>query len=243
MERILLIDDEQHILDVVEYILKENGFETVAALDGDTALELYRKDPPDLAVLDLNLPGLSGLDLFREMKRLAAGVPIIMLTSRGDEIDRILGLEIGADDYVTKPFSPRELAARVRAVLRRTGNRNLSGKKIIIRQGPLVIDSDSYILTYFGEQVLLPRQEFRLITSLAHYPARVFTRENLMERIYERMSFVADRSIDACVKRVRGKLREVHPDLDPIRTVYGIGYKLNEELSHIIFPPPIITSG
>ena len=230
MQRILLIDDEQHILDVVEYILKENGFETITALDGDTALELYRKDIPDLVVLDLNLPGLSGLDLFREMKHLAPDLPIIMLTSRSDEIDRILGLEIGADDYVTKPFSPRELAARVRAVLRRTGNRSLPGGDTVIRHGPLVIDSESYILTYFGDRILLPRQEFRLLAALAHYPARVFTRENLMDRIYEGMSFVTDRSIDACVKRVRAKLKEVNPDLDPIQTVYGIGYKLNQEL-------------
>ena len=227
MERLLLIDDEQHILDVVEYVMKEHGFETVTALDGDTALELYRNDRPDLVVLDLNLPGLSGLDLFREMKLLAPDIPIIMLTSRGDEIDRILGLEIGADDYVTKPFSPRELAARVKAVLRRTGNRTLPGKEKILRHGPLVIDSASYILTYFGKQIILPRQEFRLIAALARYPARVFTRENLMDRIYEGMSFVTDRSIDACVKRVRGKLKEVHRDIDPIQTVYGIGYKLN----------------
>jgi two-component system, OmpR family, catabolic regulation response regulator CreB len=230
MERILLIDDEQHILDVVEYILSENGFETVTALDGDTALALFRKALPDLVVLDLNLPGLSGLDLFREMKRRAPGIPIIMLTSRSDELDRILGLEIGADDYVTKPFSPRELAARVRAVLRRSGDRNLIGEEKIIRHGPLMIDTGSYILTYFGERILLPRQEFRLVAALALYPARVFTRENLMDRIYEGMSFVTDRSIDACVKRVRAKLKEVHPDLDPIRTVYGIGYKLNQDL-------------
>jgi len=230
MKRILLIDDEQHILDVVEYILSENGFKTVTALDGDTALELFQKYLPDLVVLDLNLPGLSGLDLFRAMKRREPGIPIIMLTSRSDEIDRILGLEIGADDYVTKPFSPRELAARVRAVLRRSGGQNSSGEDTTIRHGPLTIDTESYILTYFGERVLLPRQEFRLIAALARYSARVFTRENLMDRIYEGMSFVTDRSIDACVKRVRAKLKEINPDLDPIQTVYGIGYKLNQEM-------------
>ena len=236
MGRILLIDDEQHILDVVEYVLKENGFVIVAALDGDTALGLFRNDRPDLVVLDLNLPGLSGLDLFREMKRLDPAVPIIMLTSRSDEVDRILGLEIGADDYVTKPFSPRELAARVRAVLRRTKNREGSAGSIL-RHGPFTIDPGAYILTYFGQRVLLTRQEFRLIEPLVRYPARVFTRENLMERIYQGMSFVTDRSIDACVKRIRRKLNQVHPSLDPIQTVYGIGYKLNQELSHLIFPP------
>jgi len=231
MKRILLIDDEQHILDVVEYILSENGFEIITALDGDTALELFQKYLPDLVVLDLNLPGLSGLDLFREIKRRESGIPIIMLTSRSDELDRILGLEIGADDYVTKPFSPRELAARVRAVLRRSGVQNSFGGDTTIRHGPLTIDTESYILTYFGERVLLPRQEFRLIAALARYPARVFTRENLMDRIYEGMSFVTDRSIDACVKRVRAKLKEINPELDPIQTVYGIGYKLNETLA------------
>lgn len=234
MKMILLIDDEQHILDVVEYVMKEHGFSTVTALDGDTALEIFRRDFPDLVVLDLNLPGLSGLDLFREMKKISPGVPIIMLTSRGDEIDRILGLEIGADDYVTKPFSPRELAARVKAVLRRTGGPGSPGKNSVIRQGPMVIDPDSYILNYFGEQIILPRQEFRLIATLALYPARVFTRENLMDRIYDGLNYVADRSIDACVKRIRARLKKVCPDLDPIRTVYGIGYKLNHDL--FIFP-------
>jgi DNA-binding response OmpR family regulator len=236
MDRILLIDDEQHILDVVEYVLKENGFMIVTALDGDTALGLFKSDRPDLVVLDLNLPGLSGLDLFREMKRLDPAVPIIMLTSRSEEVDRVLGLEIGADDYVTKPFSPRELAARVRAVLRRTRGGSSDAGIGLIRHGPFEIDPRGYILTYYGARILLTRQEFRLLEALVRYPARVFTRNNLINRIYEGESCVTDRSIDACVKRIRRKLEEVRSGIDPIRTIYGIGYKLNQEI-------PILENG
>jgi DNA-binding response OmpR family regulator len=231
MEHILLIDDEQHILDVVEYVLKENGFSLATALDGDTALRLFKNDLPDLVVLDLNLPGLSGLELFQEMKHHDPGVPVIMLTSRSKEVDRVLGLEMGADDYVTKPFSPRELAARVRAVLRRTRKGSSAAGSGLIRHGPLEINPQGYMLKYYGRQILLTRQEFRLLKALVRYPARVFTRDNLIQRIYDGDTYVTDRSIDACVKRIRRKLEEVQPGIDPICTVYGVGYKFNETIS------------
>ncbi len=230
-DRILLIDDEQHIVDVVVYVLGEHGFATDTALDGDSGLDLFRRRRPDLVLLDLTLPGMGGLDLFREMKHLDPAVPVIMLTSRGEEVDRVLGLEIGADDYVTKPFSPRELAARVRAVLRRArgGAGGPAGERI--RHGPFEIDPRGYVLAYYGSRILLTRQEFRLLAALVRFPARVFTRDNLMDRIYDGENCVTDRSIDACVKRIRRKLQKIRPGLDPILTVYGIGYKLNEAIS------------
>ena len=229
-QTVLLIDDEPHIADVVVYVLEENGFKTSTALSGEAGLKTFRARKPDLVVLDLNLPGISGLDLFRQIKALDAGVPVIMLTARSEEVDRILGLEIGADDYVTKPFSPRELAARVRAVLRRGRAAPAASEKL--RHGPFELDPAAYILTYCHRRVPFTRQEFRLLEALIRFPARVFTRESLMERIYEGENFAADRSIDAHVKRIRKKLAEVRPSPDPIQTVYGIGYKLNQDLEN-----------
>ena len=232
-QSILLIDDEPHIADVVVYVLEENGFKTATALSGEAGLRAFRAKRPDLVVLDLNLPGISGLDLFQQIKKIDPAIPVIMLTAKAEEVDRVLGLEIGADDYVTKPFSPRELAARVRAVLRRA---NGAGKTAagIIRHGPFALDSSSYILSYFRKRIMLSRPEFRLLESLIRFPARVFTRENLMEIIYQGETFVADRSIDAHVKRIRRKLGEIRDDLDPIQTVYGIGYKLNQEIEEAV---------
>ena len=201
---ILLVDDEQHIADVVEYILKENSFATRVALDGDTGLARFKTEHPDLVILDLHLPGISGLDLFKEMRRLRPGIPIIMLTSRSEEIDRILGLELGADDYVTKPFSPRELAARVKAVLRRTQTAGMANEqKTQLIYGPISMDCASYAITYSGRPLTLTRPEFKLIECLVRNPANVFTRDMLMENIYDDKHAVTDRSIDAYIKRLR----------------------------------------
>ncbi|MBI3985457.1 MAG: response regulator [Lentisphaerae bacterium] len=239
-QRILLVDDEQHIADVVVYVLEENAFEVLTALDGDTGLKLFRDKAPALVILDLNLPGMSGLDLFREMRRLRPDVPVVMLTSRAEEFDRVLGLELGADDYVTKPFSPRELAARVRAVLRRTGPpatlRQLrAGQQTPappasrLSHGPLEMDCAAFSLTYFGRPLSLTRSEFKFMECLVRYPAQVFTRDTLIDRIYDGQHVVTDRSIDAYVKRLRKKFMEIRRSVDPIETVHGLGYKLNIE--------------
>lgn len=227
---ILLIDDEQHIVDIVVYVLEEHGYRIHTALDGLTGLQLFRKTVPSLVILDLNLPGMQGLDVFREMKTQSAATPIIMLTSRAEEIDRILGLEMGADDYVTKPFSPRELAARVRAVLRRTNHATPQSQ---INHGPFSLDPDACSLTYFGKPMALTRAEFRLTECLIRYPARVFTRDMLINRLYDGEHVVTDRSIDACIKRLRKKFEEVRPDVDPIETVHGLGYKLRAAIEGI----------
>lgn len=228
--RILLVDDEKHIADVVVYILEENGFQVTVAADGDTGLVKFREMAPSLVILDLNLPGLSGLDLFREMKRINPEAPVIMLTSRSEEIDRILGLELGADDYVTKPFSPRELAARVRAVLRRFEKPREDAGQPRLVHGPLELDCAAYALAYFGKRIGLTRAEFKFVECLVRHPAQVFTRDMLIDMIYDGEHAVTDRSIDAYVKRLRRKFMEIKRDVDPIETVHGLGYKLNQDI-------------
>ncbi|MEI6217505.1 MAG: response regulator transcription factor [bacterium] len=232
-KRILLIDDEQHIVDVVVYILEENAFEVVTALDGDAGLRKFREGNPDLVLLDLNLPGISGLDLLREIRSLRPGVPVIMLTSRADEIDRVVGLELGADDYVTKPFSPRELAARVKAVLRRTDKPPASATSSSLSHGPIDLDCDAFVLTCFGKPISLTRAEFKFMECLVRFPAQVFTRDMLIDRIYGGDRAITDRSIDAYVKRLRRKFSEIRRNIDPIETVHGLGYKLSHNIENI----------
>ena len=231
-QRILLIDDEQHIADVVVYILEEHGFTCDVALDGDTGLARFIAHPPDLVLLDLKLPGLSGLDLFRSLRQRRPDIPVIMLTSLSEETDRILGLELGADDYVTKPFSARELAARVRAVLRRAGPRHPDASETL-RHGPLVLDAVAFEVRYCDQHIEVTRPEFRLLRELVRHPARVFTRDALLDRIYEDGHAVTDRTIDTYVKRLRKKLAAARADLDPIQTVYGMGYKLRPGLEDV----------
>lgn len=229
--RILLVDDEQHIVDVVVYVLEESSFDVVTALDGDTGLRIFKDQRPDLVVLDLMLPGIPGLELFRQMRQFRPQVPIVMLTSRSDELDRVLGLEMGADDYVTKPFSARELAARVKAVLRRTQRgQGVGEQKTVMEHGPIKIDREALRFEYFGKRVSLTRTEMKFIECLVRYPARVFTRDVLMDRIYDGEHVVTDRSIDAYVKRIRRKLADVRPDQNPIETVHGLGYKLSHDI-------------
>jgi len=228
--KILVIDDEQHIVDVVIYVLEENGFEVFSALDGEAGLEKFSKIKPDLVVLDLMLPGIPGLELFKKMREAKPYVPIIMLTSRSDEIDRVLGLELGADDYVTKPFSTRELAARVKSVLRRSEHSSSSQSSKVLKHGPIIIDSEKYSTLYFNKPVKLTRSEFKFVECLVKYPARVFTRDVLIDSIYGRDHIVTDRSVDAYVKRIRKKFSEINPDVNLVETVHGIGYKLNQGL-------------
>jgi DNA-binding response OmpR family regulator len=227
---ILLVDDEPRIADVVVYVLEEQGFRVRTAASGDAGLRAFEERQPDLLVLDLNLPGLSGLDVFREVRRRAPRVPVIMLTARAGEVDRVLGLELGADDYVTKPFSARELAARVKAVLRRAAGA-APEPGAALRHGPIELDAAAWTLRYFGRPVAVTRGEFELLRALAEQPARVFGRDALIRRIYDEGHPVTDRTIDACVKRLRHKLLAVRRAPDPFQTVYGVGYRLNPALA------------
>jgi two-component system alkaline phosphatase synthesis response regulator PhoP len=226
-ETVLVVDDEPKILKLARDYLERSGYRVVTAADGTTALAAARHERPDLIVLDLNLPGMDGLDVCRALRR-DSDVPIIMLTARVEETDRLIGLELGADDYITKPFSPRELAARVRAVLRRVqGGVHQPG---LIRAGGLEIDLEGHNASLDGEALHLTRTEFNLLTVLAQHPGQTFTRAQLLDRLHGVAYDGYDRSVDAHIKNLRRKL-EADP-LEPryILTVYGIGYKFNDEV-------------
>lgn len=221
-ELILIVDDEPKIIKLARDYLERNGYRTVSATSGNDALTTFRHEKPNLVVLDLNLPGMDGLDVCRAIRR-DSDVPIIMLTARVEEMDRLIGLELGADDYVTKPFSPRELVARVKAVLRRV--RGDVGQAGILRAADLEIDLDGHRVTRAGEAIQLSRTEFNLLVLLARNAGQSFTRAQLLSRLHGVAYDGYDRSVDAHIKNLRRKL-EVDP-ANPryILTVYGIGYR------------------
>jgi DNA-binding response OmpR family regulator len=223
--RILVVDDEPRITRLVRDYLENAGFAVTAAHDGAEALMRARTERPDLVVLDLGLPGLDGLDVTRSLRR-DSGVPIIMLTARDDEADRIVGLELGADDYVTKPFSPRELVARVRAVLRRR-DAAAEGAETLTA-GDLILDVPRMRAEVGGRRVELTTTEFQLLTAMARQPGRVFTRSQLLDAIHGIAFESYERAIDAHVKNIR---RKIEPDPRAPRhllTVYGVGYRLTD---------------
>ena len=225
MARILVVDDEPRITRLVRDYLENAGFAVTAAHDGAEALMRARTERPDLVVLDLGLPGLDGLDVTRSLRR-DSGVPIIMLTARDDEADRIVGLELGADDYVTKPFSPRELVARVRAVLRRR-DAAAEGAETLTA-GDLILDVPRMRAEVGGRRVELTTTEFQLLTAMARQPGRVFTRSQLLDAIHGIAFESYERAIDAHVKNIR---RKIEPDPRAPRhllTVYGVGYRLTD---------------
>jgi two-component system alkaline phosphatase synthesis response regulator PhoP len=220
--RILVVDDEPKIVTIARDYLEASNFEVLSAFDGTTALALARHENPDLVVLDLNLPDLDGIDVCRVLRR-ESDVPIIMLTARVEETDRLIGLEVGADDYIVKPFSPRELVARVRTVLRRVqGNVQTSG---VLRVGNLEIDLNGYSVRQNGQRIEMTRTEFELLATLAEKPGQIFTREQLLTRLHGFSAQSYERSIDAHIKNIRQKL-----DGEIILTVYGVGYKFGDEV-------------
>jgi DNA-binding response OmpR family regulator len=202
--------------------LERAGFDVLAARDGETALTLARVERPDLIVLDLMLPGVDGLDVCRRLRR-ESGVPIIMLTARVEEADRIVGLELGADDYVTKPFSPGELVARIRATLRRAGGE--VGPSTMLRAGDVELDTASLTATVAGRPVDLTSTEFQLLATLVRQPGRIFSREQLLEAIHGVAFDGYDRSVDSHVKNLRRKIEPDPRQPSYIQTVYGVGYR------------------
>jgi DNA-binding response OmpR family regulator len=221
---VLVVDDEPKIVDVVRDYLIAAGFTVTTATDGPSALDRARAQPPDLVVLDLGLPGIDGLDVARELHR-RSPVPIIMLTARSDEVDRVLGLELGADDYLVKPFSPRELVARVRAVLRRTDASPAAAERTAFSVGDVTIDTARRRVTVAGRDIELTATEFELVVHLARQPGRVFTRAQLLDVVHGVAIDAYERAIDAHVKNIRRKLEP-----DPHRprlllTVHGVGYR------------------
>ena len=229
--RILVVDDEQIVTEVVEKYLRLEGYEVRVARDGAQALEIAGEWHPSLVILDLMLPRIDGLEVCRQLRRDMA-VPIIMLTAKGEETDRIVGLELGADDYVVKPFSPRELVARVKSVLRRTADSDAQRKDGLLKFGDLVIDSVAREVTNRGKPINLTAKEFDLLYFFASHPNRVFTREQLMNLVWD-YSFSAEYStITVHIRRLRAKI-EADP-LKPryIKTLWGVGYKFEAQGHH-----------
>ncbi len=223
--RLLLVDDEVKILDMIDNYLKREGFETIRASNGNEALELFRNQSFDLVVLDLMLPELNGLEVCKEIRRFSE-VPIIMLTAKTDEIDKLLGLELGADDYINKPFSLRELTARIKAVLRRS--RNYSPAVTTIMVNNLRLEPSRFELYVDDTLLTLTPTEFKLINALLEYPGQVFSRLQLLERAYGDIYEGYERSIDTHISNLRRKLEKAGSQIY-IKSVYGIGYKVEKE--------------
>ncbi|SDT32819.1 response regulator [Pseudomonas fuscovaginae UPB0736] len=220
MSRILLVEDEPKLAALVGDYLRAASFEVEHLADGLAVVPAVRQKSYDLMLLDLMLPGRDGLDICRELRGFSR-LPIIMMTARVDEIDRLLGLELGADDYICKPFSPRELVARVKAVLRRSGTQQTSFG--------LELDARTFQARYQGVPLDLTPVEFRMLAALTERPGQVLSRDQLMNHIYQDNRVVADRTVDSHVKNLRRKLTAVTPGIDPVRSVYGVGYSLECE--------------
>ncbi len=224
--KILVVEDEPAIADTITYALRTEGFEVVWCATGEEALRVLEGDDISLVVLDVGLPDCNGFDVCKDIRK-TSGVPIIFLTARTDEIDRVVGLEIGGDDYVPKPFSPRELAARVKAVLRRYSMPDAGGGEDGAAS-PFVVDKHRMRIAYFGEALELSRYEYRILEVLIRRPGWVYSREKLMELAWEAPEASMERTVDTHIKTIRAKLREIRPDIDPIRTHRGVGYSLGE---------------
>jgi phosphate regulon transcriptional regulator PhoB len=223
-KHILIVDDEADLVELVSYNLKKEGFTVDSASGGEAALTKMRKDKYDLVILDLMLPGIQGIELCRILRNdpKTAGLPIIMLTAKGEEVDRILGLEMGADDYITKPFSPRELVARVRAVLRRSTEKPLTEK--ILKIGELELDRERYTVSSKGKPIKLSATEFKLLLFLAERKGKVFSRGQLLDAIWRDEAFVEPRTVDVHIRRLRAHIEEDPANPRYIKTMRGIGY-------------------
>ena len=222
-EKILVVEDEIKLAILLMDYLKASGFEVFTLFEGTQVENWVRENKPNLIILDIMLPGRDGMEICRNI-RIFSRVPIIMVTARVEEIDRLLGLELGADDYICKPFSPREVVARVKAVLRRTRD----GQALQI-QG-LVLDENTYRATLHGRDLDLTAVEFKLLKLLAEHPGRIFSRQQIMGEIYHEERFVSDRTIDSHIKKLRRKIENIDPQTTSIHSVYSVGYKFEPSL-------------
>lgn len=229
--RIALVDDEEHIRETVGFALRREGYRVDAYSDGQQALDAFDGELPDVAVLDIMMPRLDGLELCRRLRARSERLPIIFLTSRDEEFDRVLGLELGADDYLCKPFSMRELVARVKVLFRRLAlEARPTGdvEEKIIEVGSLRLDLQRYTASLGDEPLQLTVTEFLILQALARHPGHVKTRQQLMHEGYPHETYVSDRTIDSHIKRLRRKLHDVDPSYDDIETVYGLGYRYRQ---------------
>jgi phosphate regulon transcriptional regulator PhoB len=226
-KQIIVVDDEVDLIELLSYNLKKEGFLVDAASDGEQALAKIREGKYDLVILDLMLPGIQGMEICRLIRNdpKTARLPIIMLTAKGEEVDRIIGLEMGADDYMTKPFSPRELVARVKAVLRRSAEQPASVRTL--KTGDLDIDSERYTVTVKGKSVKLSATEFKLLLFLAERKGRVFSRDQLLDAVWRDEAFVEPRTVDVHIRRLRSSIEEDPAKPVYIKTLRGIGYFFN----------------
>jgi two-component system, OmpR family, response regulator len=222
--RILVVDDDAHVREVVRFALERAGHRVSEAADGAAALASFEREPADLVILDVLMPEFDGLEVCRRL-RASGPVPIVFLSSRDDELDRVLGLELGADDYVTKPFSPRELTARVKARLRRSAApADAPAASTSLRHGALALDVERHRCTFGAHEVELSATEFLLLHALLAAPERVHSRADLVERAYGHGHHITERTVDSHVRRIRGKFEPL--GFDPIETVYGVGYRM-----------------
>ncbi len=232
--RILVVEDEPAIADTISYALSTDGFQPVWCATGGAALTEVEAGSVALIILDVGLPDINGFELFRKLAQVTSA-PVIFLTARSDEVDRVVGLELGADDYVSKPFSPRELTARVRSVLRRLAKTSsqgtADGPASTARAGrpPLAVDDERKTIRYFGKPLDLSRYEYRILKLLVSRPGRVFSRDAIMEHVWDEPEASLDRTVDAHIKTIRGKLKAIAPDVEAIRTHRGEGYSLTED--------------
>jgi len=223
--KILIVEDEPAIVDNIQYALETDGFETVCLTAGVKVLELLNHEQIDLIVLDIGLPDINGLELCKDIRKKHT-TPVLFLTARTDEVDRVVGLEIGADDYVTKPFSPRELSARIKAILRRTR----SGEEPASSNLVFKIDESRRRIIFAGRPLDLSPYEFSILKTFVLRPGHVFSRDQLMDLVWAEPETSLDRTVDAHIKNIRAKLRAIEPDADPIVTHRGLGYSLREDL-------------
>ena len=242
MAKITLIDDDENIVASVSLALESHGHSVKACHDGASGLASLESDPPDLAILDVKMPRMDGMEVLRRLRQ-SSGLPVIILTSKDEEIDEILGFNLGADDYIHKPFSQRLLLERVKAVLRRAdpeegGAAGQETSAKAIRRGRLTLDPARHDCLWDGKPVRLTVTEFLLLQSLAQRPGFVKSRDNLMDAAYEDQVYVDDRTIDSHIKRMRKKFREVDPEFDSIETLYGVGYRYREVLENRALATP-----
>lgn len=223
MRHVLIADDEARIREVVQYALEQAGFRVTSVADGASALAELRRESVDLLVLDVMMPGMDGLEVCRRVRQEPVPTPILFLSARADEVDRILGLELGGDDYLTKPFSPRELVARVKAILRRADDTQRTTQPRVLSHGPVRIDVERREVRCDDALIELTATEFGLLQALYERPGVVLSRAQLMERAYAFDNHVTERTIDTHVRRIRAKFRPC--DVDPIKTVHGVGYR------------------
>ncbi len=225
--KVLLCDDELSVRESLSLYLQREGFEVFLAKDGQEALDQFNTRSMDFVILDLMMPKIQGAEVCKEIRK-TSDVPIIMLTAKGEEIDRIIGFELGADDYIVKPYSSREVIARIKAILRRTKEQAEGELKSIVQVKDLIISLSNYSITYLNQKVQATPKEIEILYMLVSHPSQVFTREQVLNRVWGFSDYIDDRSIDTHIKRIRAKLPEPYREM--IKTVYGVGYKFEKEL-------------